>query len=137
MFRQIWGRPSQEWACAEDYMADSHFYANQARQRFGFLRWDIQVLGRIHSWAGHVARMHVWARERLAVQCLRYRDATYLATLRSMFGQELHGRRFRVWRWGKMMVDHYGLNWWEVAKDPEVWKDTQQAWVMSWTVFGN
>ena len=133
MFRKIWGRRFREWTCAEDYCSDAHFYANLARKRYGFERWDLQFLGRIHSWAGHVARMAVWGPERYLVHALRYRDHRYLASLREMFGQELHGRRFQVWRWEKMFVDIYGLNWWEVAKDPEAWKDSQTEWLMSQT----
>ena len=38
-----------------------------------------------------------------------------------------------VWRWEKMISEHYGHTWWEVAKDKEIWEDTLQAWLTSFT----
>ena len=86
MPRGSWGKRFRDWECAEDYMADDHAQAHQARQRYGYVERGV-LLGL------HVARIAARGPERYAVNCVQCPSHACLATLRAMFGTGLHGRR--------------------------------------------
>ena len=121
--------PEQGYKAAE-YMQQTAEKLNKYRLHRNLRRWDEEALLKCYTWAGHVARMQKYSTNRLALKVLAYRDARYLATLESMYGQQCHGKRFHVWRWEQQISQIYGKEWWQQALEGEKWEDLREHWLI-------
>ena len=74
------------------------------------------------EWAGHLARLATYRPNSLTSRVLRWRDRAHLERIMEQNkGSQLHGRRFRVWRWEQILVNICGSKWKEVAQDRLQW----------------
>eukprot|EP00959_Pyramimonas_sp_CCMP1952_P336913 7054929-Pyramimonas_sp.AAC.1 len=112
-----------------DYLAVCHVHLQRYRQKYNLERWHVSALSRVFDWAGHVGRFSKWAPERLAHKALVYRGGVYLQTLENMFGQQAHGRKFKVWRWEQQFTRVFGQDWIHLTWDSEDWASSRSAWV--------
>ena len=110
-------------------MSEANRKINFYREKYGFTRWDLQALGRVFDWGGHVAWFSKWSPQRLAFVVLRFRGSKYLDTLEHMCGSQLHGRRFKGWRWEQQFSIILGADWQTLALDQEVWADHKSFWL--------
>ena len=76
----------------------------------------------VHNWGGHVARMESYRTDSLTTRVLAWRDRRWLLTTTSRNGCQMHGRRFRVWRWEQQIYEKYGENWRNLALDKDAWE---------------
>ena len=102
---------------------------NKLTDELGLERWDKVCLSRVYDWAGHVARFGKHQVDRLAWKALHWRDVNYLTFLETNYGQQCHGRKFRVWRWEMQFTRFLGKDWKEKAQDPELWQDMKGLWL--------
>ena len=92
-------------------------------------RWDVVCLGKVFTWAGHVARFAKWAPDRLALRVLQYRGIGYLRALEEQFGQQLHRRQFHAWRWEGQFSSMFGTRWADLTFDGEEWMARRHSWI--------
>jgi hypothetical protein len=87
---------------------DLRFFARRGhmiknlRESLGFKRWDIVVLERFFSWAGHIVRLQRRDDCRLIVRILNWRNTLELETCRILGGRDgRQGHQGRVFirRW--------------------------------------
>jgi hypothetical protein len=76
----------------------------------------------VHNWGGHVARMEAYRPDSLTTRVLAWRDKRWLLATASRNGCQMHGRRFRVWRWEQQLYEKYGENWRNFALDKDTWE---------------
>ena len=76
----------------------------------------------VHNWAGHVARMETYRPDSLTTRLLAWRDRRWLLATASRNGCQMHGRRFRVWRWEQQTYEKYGENLRIRALDKDAWE---------------
>ena len=129
MYRQVYRFRVGDGDSIDEYMADTQRTMNAYRAKYNIERWDALAMRKVCEWAGHVARFAVWSPSRLALKALEFRDAAYLRTLDDMHGQQLHGRRFHVWRWERQLTHFMGPDWKSSALDTERWADLRESWV--------
>ena len=82
----------------EFYFARVHRVHNHLRELYKLPRWDLLVHQAHFSWAGHVARMGVWAPERLTYQILSWEKVETLRKGKAQYGTQGHQKRFKPWR---------------------------------------
>ena len=121
--------PTGEENEAGDYLADCHSQLHRLRTKYGLERWHICVLSRVFDWAGHVGRFSKWAPERLAYKALVWRGASYLQTLEDLYGQQVHGRKFKVWRWEQQFTRHFGREWMHLTWNSDDWAALKSSWI--------
>ena len=93
--------------------------------------WDEVVLGRLHSWAGHLARIRNYDPNRLTLQVLDFKGMLELTTLMYMNGSQGHAARFHVWRWEAQFHKFYvdsGPTWQDAARGHR-WEPTRARWI--------
>ena len=93
--------------------------------------WDALVLGRLHAWAGHLARIRVYDPQRLTLRVLDWRSVLELESLQFLTGSQGHGKRFHVWRWEAQFHKFYldqGITWQDAAKGCK-WTESKSKWV--------
>ena len=112
-----------------DFAAVFNSKLNMLRNKYRFRRWDILALDRVYSWAGHVSRFAHWAPERLAYRTLVFRDSRYLRVLENLYGGQLHGRKFKVWRYEQQFSKILGPDWHSLSKNQEVWDSYRSVWL--------
>ena len=88
----------------------------------GWVNLDTLQEKLVHNWAGHVARMETYRPDPLTVRVLARRDRRWLLATASRNGCQMHGRRFRVWRWEQQIYEGYGHNWRSLAQDKDAWE---------------
>jgi hypothetical protein len=76
----------------------------------------------VHNWGGHVARMETYRPDSLTTRVLAWRDRRWLLATTSRNGCQMHGRRFRVWRWEQQIYEKHGENWRKLALDKDAWE---------------
>ena len=59
----------------------------------------IAVLGRLHAWAGHLARIRQYDQHRLTLKVLDWKGMLELDTMKFLSGSQGHCGRFHAWRW--------------------------------------
>ena len=99
--------------------------------------WHHFVLGKIHKWAGHIARYQTYAPQRLALETLWWRNGLHIDTTRaqSTDGRHLHrGHRRGVWRWEGELHKAYetrGIWWPLLAQDRAKWLQNENWWTQT------
>eukprot|EP00959_Pyramimonas_sp_CCMP1952_P417000 8736408-Pyramimonas_sp.AAC.1 len=97
----------------------------------GFQNWDSIYLQRMFSWAGHVARLRDYDPDRITFLVLQYRNFKWIRDrARRNGGNQMHGRKVRVWRW-EHSVDSFfkGSEWQHVALCKSSWYERLDSFV--------
>jgi len=111
----------------EEYMAGRYRAVNFLRTKAGVDTWSVRALGSYIRWAGHVARLRKYDASRTTLRVLHYRNIEALKSFEKQNGNQGHCRRFRVWRWERLLCK-YALNFWgsigweERALDKLTWE---------------
>ena len=138
MMRVLRIRLHEDEADGEAYLSSSQSALGLYRKKYNLPRWDRIAVTRVFNWAGHVARFQGYAPDRLAFKALTFRDCNYLHKLENLYGGQLHGHKFKVWRWELQFVRTLGRDWKTQAQDPEHWSSIRDTWVeqrLQWTKF--
>ncbi len=90
--------------------------------------WDKVVMGRLHDWAGHLARIRNYDSSRLTLQVLDFKGTMQLDALSFLTGSRGHNSRFHAWRWEAQF--HRFWTWTPLGRiQPEVTNGTRQGHV--------
>ncbi|CAK0873857.1 unnamed protein product [Prorocentrum cordatum] len=82
----------------------------------GFQNWDSIYLQRMFSWAGHVARLRDYDPDRITFLVLQYRNFKWIRDrARRNGGNQMHGRKVRVWRWEHSVDSFFKGSEWQPA----------------------
>ena len=98
MIRKMLGHKRHPDVELGEYMHTAARKVKQAIENTGVLWWDDYLLKQIHSWAGHLGRMHAYDPGRVALQTVQHEGRRYLISLEQEFAQQCQGKRFHVWR---------------------------------------
>ena len=70
------------------------------KTQFGIKKWSNLQRERVYVWAGHISRMGQYDNDRLTYRLLQHRSVESIRrTMLRQEGDQLRGRRLRVWRW--------------------------------------
>ena len=75
------------------------------------------------SWAGHTSRMTDYDSDRLTCRVLHFRNWSWIQNVASANrGNQLHGKRLRIWRWERPLYKFFKDRDWELAaQDKSEW----------------
>ena len=126
MMRKMLGARRGETETLDEYMVRTNATIRDLRLQCGVQTPDIMAMRHHFVWAGHVSRLSQESPSRITGQILRFRDRRWLNIVEAENnGNQLHGRRFRVWRWESPMVKyakHKRLqSWHDLAADKRTW----------------
>ena len=136
MMRILRMRLHDEEADGDLYMSGSQFASGCTDKKYNLPRWDRMAVTRMFHLAWHVPRFQGYAPDRLALKALTCRDCNYLRKLEHLYGGQLHGRKFKVWRRELQFVRTLGHDWKTQAQDQEFWSSICDTWVeqrLQWT----
>ena len=110
---------------ADDYMHRLRHKILHLKVRHSFIAWDRRAYSIMFSWAGHVARIGRYDADRLTYRILQHKSWEWIQTVaRTNGGNQLHGRRLKVWRWEAPMYKFFKkASWQEVAQNKESWNE--------------
>ena len=113
------------------YRANSRI--RRLKSLHGIPDWDWVYHRSVFAWAGHVARMRSYDKQRSTYQVLCYRNWAWIQKVaQDNGGNQTHGRRLRIWRWERPIYKYFGEDCWEdVAQDSHHWScllDEMATW---------
>ena len=121
-------RPSESM---EDFMSRLGSKIKAVKNAHGFNNWDAIYLQRLFSWAGHVARLQEYDPDRATFRVLQHRNYKWIRDIaRRNGGNQMHGRKVRVWRW-EYKVDRFfkGSEWQTTALSKTAWYERLDSFV--------
>ena len=111
------------------FMARFHSKIKTLKALHCFEDWDRLFHGRVFKWAGHIARMAQYDPGRLTSRVLQFKCWKWITKVaQSNGGNQLHGKRLRIWRWERPLYKH-SPNWQEEAQDKSVWYQQLESMV--------
>ena len=113
------------------FMERFHSRIKQLKMTSEFLDWDRRYHKSVYEWAGHVAHMRAYDSSRLTVKVLLYRDWHWIQQISTTNrGSQLHGRRFRMWRWEKHLYKFFqDESWIDCAQDKDAWNQQLDSFI--------
>lgn len=121
-------RPHEETA---DYMYRLRHKIMHLKVRHSFIDWDRRVYSSMFSWTGHVTRTRQYDPCRITYRMLQHKSWEWIQTVaRANGGNQLHGRRLKVWRWEAPMCKFFKkVSWQEVAQSKESWNQQLETMI--------
>ena len=99
----------------------------------GVIPWDLLYRRSVFSWAGHVSRMRQYDEQRLTYRVFNHRCWDWICSVASAnHGSQLHGRRFKVWRWEGAVYNFFQTGCWEDAAQDRLGWDANLDEMMHW-----
>ena len=95
--------------------------------------WDEKYWAIMFKWAGHVARIQTYDKDRITHRVLQHKSWDGITKIQeSNSGSQLHGRKLKVWRWEAPLYKLFGRqSWQELAQDKTAW-DSHLEEMISW-----
>ena len=95
--------------------------------------WDKQYYKIMFQWAGHVSRMASYHEHRLTHRVLQHKSWKWIQRVAGEnFGNQLHCRKLKVWRWEAPLYKFFGNeSWHDAALDKASWHSKLEEMV-SW-----
>ena len=100
---------------------------------YGHEDWDQKYWTISFRWAGHVARMERYCKERITYQVFLHKNWEWIIMIQdNNSGNQLHCRRLKVWRWEAPFYTFFGRDSWQnAAQDKATW-DSHLDKMISW-----
>ena len=121
-------RPSESM---EAFMSRLGSKIKAVKNAHGFNNWDAIYFQRLFSWAGHVARLQEYDPDRTTFRVLQHRNYKWIRDTASRNGgNQMHGRKVRVWRW-EYKIDRFfeGSEWQATALSKADWYERLDSFV--------
>jgi hypothetical protein len=116
----------------QNYFARRGTFLKQLKVQLGIVNWDIIVLTRIHTWAGHLCRLRVRDPQRLVLRALFWKDCQEIYTVQLLQGNQGHDNgRMYTRRWEHNFYHYFqreGNFWFDIAVFPKTWFATCVYW---------
>jgi hypothetical protein len=110
-------------------------FIKNIRESLNFPRWDLVILKRIYSWAGHVVRLQFRDHDRLIVRLLNWQSNLELCTRQALGSDQGHGGgRFYVRRYENNFYrafDQGGFHWKDIAAFSDCWVACLDSWLLA------
>ena len=115
------------------YMEQINSRIKRVKGLYNVLNWDTWYHRAVFEWAGHVARISQYDESRLTPQVLAHRHWHWIQSIAAANrGSQLHGKRFRTWRWERPLYKFFENDRWETAAQHKAeWHD-QLDTMMIW-----
>ena len=111
----------------EDFCTRYARSIKDALHQHGQEPWDVIYHKLVFTWAGKISRMGKNCPDRLTYKIFRTRDwQTIQDIAHQNGGNQLHCRRFRVWRWEQQVYKCFQgspQTWRKAAENPQRWSD--------------
>ena len=107
----------------ETFMIRLNSKIKRLKQSHSFEEWPRTYHRKVFKWAGHVARMASYDPQRTTHRILQHKCWQWIRRVASSNnGNQLHGRRLRVWRWEAPFYRyHKDESWQQIAQDRGSW----------------
>ena len=90
----------------------------------GFVDFDRYYMKKVFQWGGHLARLAQYDADRLTYRALLHKRWDWIQMIAAEFkGNQLHGRKLKIWRWEQKIYKHFKESWLDVAYDKSVWNE--------------
>ena len=124
MMRVMLGCKRRSGEEGDDYHYRVNLQLKRIRTRFQIMTWDMMIKRMQFRFLGHIHRFSMYDVERLALLVLNWRGVGWLKELEGRRGGQMHGRRFKMWRY-EWQVSHQFPNheWKAVAEDRVSWEE--------------
>ena len=108
----------------EAYMMRLNSKIKRLKQSHNFEDWDRAYYRKVCKWGGHVARMAGYDPQRASHRILQHKCWHWIQQVAAQNqGNQLHGRRLRVWRWEAPFYKYHNQESWQhVAQDRDSWE---------------
>ena len=88
----------------------------RVKEEYAFRDWGEVYFEHVFTWAGHVARLGDYDRDRVTHRVLEYRNYKWIRErARQNKGNQMHGRKVRVWRWEHRVDKLFQRGDWQAA----------------------
>ena len=132
MLQRMLAQPRLEMENAASYMTRVMKKRNHVRDRNFIEYWSCTYHRSVYtSWAGHLARLRLYAPDRLTLKVLHFKDWDWICALADQCGgRQHHGRILRTWRWERTMYKLLKKESWEAAAlNRDDWNENLESFV--------
>ena len=128
--RMLGSRPCSE-ETKEEFMIRTNSKLKEIKQRHGVKGWDAVYHGSVFQWAGHVARIPQYDPSRLTHKVLHHRCWDEIQEIANRNGgNQMHGKRVRIWRWERPLYKYFGdASWERAAQDKIEWSSKLESMI--------
>ena len=114
-----------------DFMTRFNSKIKHLKCHHGVQDWDKRYYTLMFRWAGHVCRMTQYNKERLTHKVLQHRNWEAIQRIaQANSGNQLHGRKLKVWRWEAPLYKFFKEEpWQKAAQDKTSWNSQLEGMI--------
>ena len=111
----------RDFETMEHFMSRTNGCIKSLLQLHNLEKWDFSCIRQTWNEAGRIGIVNATDPDRLSNQVHLWKNLAWIQDVQHCFGQQCHGKRFKVWRWETAIVRTFGSTWILEAADKWNW----------------